>query len=41
MIDLLSFQTGWTIPVHVVIGPIDGISYRAEQGSIVSFDFDS
>ena len=30
------FQTGWTIAVDVVIGPNDGISYRAEQGSIVS-----
>lgn len=28
-------QTGWSIAVDVVIGPKDGISYRAEQGSIV------
>ena len=29
-------QTGWTIAVDVVIGPKDGISYRAERGSLVS-----
>ena len=33
---LLCLQTGWTIAVDVVIGPQDGICYRAEQGSLVS-----
>ena len=27
---------GWTITVGIVIGPRDGISYKAEQGSVVS-----
>ena len=38
MFDQFSFfvQTGWTIAVDVVIGPKDGISYRAERGSLVS-----
>ncbi|XP_031551093.1 focal adhesion kinase 1-like isoform X2 [Actinia tenebrosa] len=31
-----SLGTGWSIPVDVVIGPRDGISYRAEQGSIIT-----
>jgi hypothetical protein len=29
------FQSGWTITVDIVIGPRDGISYKAEQGSVV------
>ena len=38
VVIFLSFflQTGWTIAVDVVIGPKDGISYRAERGSLVS-----
>lgn len=36
LIMLLCLQTGWTIAVDVVIGPQDGICYRAEQGSLVS-----
>ncbi|KXJ25084.1 focal adhesion kinase 1 isoform X2 [Exaiptasia diaphana] len=31
-----SLGTGWSIAVDVVIGPKDGISYRAEQGSIIT-----
>lgn len=38
--DLESFRcslgTGWTIAVDVVIGPQDGICYRAEQGSLIT-----
>lgn len=34
------FQSGWTITVDIVIGPRDGISYKAEQGSVVSFCFE-
>ncbi|KAJ7326534.1 Putative serine/threonine protein phosphatase [Desmophyllum pertusum] len=31
-----SLGTGWTIAVDVVIGPKDGISYRAERGSLIT-----
>lgn len=31
-----SLGTGWTIAVDVVIGPVYGISYRAELGSIIT-----
>lgn len=31
-----SLGTGWTIAVDVVIGPQDGISYRAELGSVIT-----
>ncbi|XP_032220316.1 focal adhesion kinase 1 isoform X2 [Nematostella vectensis] len=31
-----SLGTGWSIAVDIVIGPKDGISYRAEQGSIIT-----
>lgn len=38
--DLESFRcslgTGWTIAVDVVIGPQDGICYRAERGSLIT-----
>ncbi|CAH3176069.1 unnamed protein product [Porites lobata] len=38
--DLESFRcslgTGWTIVVDVVIGPQDGICYRAERGSLIT-----
>ena len=33
---IVTLQTGWTIAVDVVIGPQDGICYRAERGSLVS-----
>ena len=36
MFCLICLQTGWTIVVDVVIGPQDGICYRAERGSLVS-----
>ncbi|XP_068677817.1 focal adhesion kinase 1-like isoform X2 [Montipora foliosa] len=31
-----SLGTGWTIAVDVVIGPQDGICYRAERGSLIT-----
>lgn len=36
LFDMFYLQTGWTIVVDVVIGPQDGICYRAERGSLVS-----
>ncbi|CAB3991780.1 focal adhesion kinase 1-like isoform X1 [Paramuricea clavata] len=31
-----SLGSGWTITVDIVIGPRDGISYKAEQGSVIT-----
>jgi len=31
-----SLGTGWSITVHAVIGPNDGISYRAQEGTIIT-----
>eukprot|EP00794_Sanderia_malayensis_P004749 gene4749-5373_t len=31
-----SLGTGWSISVHAVIGPNDGISYRAQEGTIIT-----
>jgi hypothetical protein len=42
LILIKNFQSGWTITVDIVIGPRDGISYKAEQGSVVSLkDFET
>ncbi|XP_065061772.1 focal adhesion kinase 1-like isoform X1 [Rhopilema esculentum] len=31
-----SLGSGWSITVHAVIGPNDGISYRAQEGTIIT-----
>ena len=39
LIDDLYLQTGWSIPVELIIGPDVGISYMAIQGSQVSLNW--